>query len=126
MAKEKLQRDTRWVKALDTEYLQCRSMLHAWKIESFRLAETEEQRALKGGLLFKQVIKRDLTCLRCGTVRTDFFGRVDARFPFEKIRSRYAYPQGYRFYQAEHKLDRPMSADFHTALYERMTSEVSG
>lgn len=66
-----------------------------------------------------QIIKRELFCLRCGTIRSDYFGRNQRRGMFQRIKSEYQYPRGYQFVGAKHDKLRPVSSDYNAELFRR-------
>jgi len=111
------ERDLVWVKALPQEYLFCRSLRHAWTPTSFRALESDEQFDRPSGV--KQVIRRELACMRCPTVRQDFFGRNGGTAPFVRIRSRYGYPADYQFQAALHAKGRPVYMDYAVEMFNR-------
>lgn len=111
-------RDVKWVRKLDTVFVECRSIRHMWEMERFSALRSDEKRVRKPEGA-SQVIKRVLTCRRCGTVRNDYFGRNSRRGMFERIRSEYAYPRGYTFIRAKHDLARPISSDYNADLFRR-------
>ena len=112
-------RDVKWLKSLDTNYIECRSIRHIWAMDRFSAVDAEESAKVHKPEGASQVIKRVLTCMRCGTVRNDYFGRNSSRGMFERIKSEYAYPKGYTFVGAKHDLPRPISSDYNSELFRR-------
>jgi hypothetical protein len=111
------ERDLKWVKTLPKEYLYCRSLRHAWNPTSFRSLTPDEEFDKPTGI--KQVIKRELECLRCDTIRQDFFGRDGGDETFTRIRVRYGYPKDYQFQTALHELERPVHLDYSVEMFDR-------
>ncbi len=111
------QRDLTWVSALPPEYLACRSLRHAWNPTSFRALEPDDPFDKPSGV--KQVIRRELECMRCPTVRQDFFGRNGGTEAFTRIRVRYGYPSDYQFQTALHELQRPVHIDYAVEMFNR-------
>lgn len=63
----------------DDTFLECRTLLHAWKVIGHYRQEGH--------------VRRSLVCMRCGTSGTDIWRPQDAR----RIRRKYSeYPEGYR------------------------------
>ena len=112
-------RDVKWLKTLDTNYIECRSIRHTWAMNRFSAVNAEESAKVRKPVGASQVIKRVLICDRCGTVRNDYFGRNSSRGMFDRIKSEYAYPKGYTFVGAKHDLPRPISGDYNWELYQR-------
>ena len=113
------ERDLIWVQGLPKEYLYCRSLRHAWNPTSFRALEPDEPFDKPNGI--KQVIRRELECLRCPTVRQDFFGRNGGTEPFIRIRIRYGYPGDYQFQSALHTKERPVHIDYQMEMFQRLS-----
>lgn len=112
-------RDLIWVSALPQEYLNCRSLRHAWSTTSFRALEPDDAFLKPSGI--QQVIRRELECMRCPTVRQDFFGRNGGTAAFVRIRSRYGYPGDYQFQTALHTKDRPVHMDYAVEMFTRLS-----
>lgn len=112
-------RDLIWVSALPQEYLNCRSLRHAWNTTSFRALEPDDAFLKPSGI--QQVIRRELECMRCPTVRQDFFGRNGGTAAFVRIRSRYGYPGDYQFQTALHTKGRPVHMDYAVEMFSRLS-----
>ena len=112
------ERDLTWLRTLGDEFVECRSIRHMWEMERFSALTPDEQRVSKPEGA-NQVIKRVLHCLRCGTVRNDYFGRNNQRGMFQRIKSEYSYPKGYTFVGAKHDLPRPVTSDYNSDLFRR-------
>ena len=99
-------------------YLPCRSLLHAWEIESFKPATSEDLKELHRRSRYTQTILRIAICSRCKTVRLELFGRNNPKRLelFTKFATRYSYPEGY-LYHGEGA--PPKRANYTTALFER-------
>ena len=111
-------RDLKWVATLEGDFVACRSIRHQWEMERFAPLSPDEKRVTKPEGA-SQVIKRELLCLRCGTIRMDYFGRNQRRGMFQRIKSEYMYPRGYTFVGAKHNKLRPMSEDYNAELFRR-------
>lgn len=112
------ERDLKWLRSLDNDFIECRSIRHRWEMSRFSALSPDERKVRKPEGA-NQVIKRVLTCTRCGTVRNDYFGRNSKRGMFERIKSEYAYPTGYVFRGAKHELERPTASDYNSDLFRR-------
>lgn len=112
------ERDLKWVGHLSKEYLYCRSLRHAWNPQSFKALDPDEVYQNKPAEI-TQIIKRDLVCLRCDTIRQDYFGRSGGSEPFSRIRVRYGYPRDYQFQTALHDKERPEHIDYQVEMYNR-------
>lgn len=82
------------LRTLPAQYVQCRGMLHAWKVlNDFRMTG---QKGQKG----PRFLRRDLECMRgCGVVRHDtFLLRFVGGEPIisEKLHAAYTYPDDYQ------------------------------
>lgn len=75
-------------------YLACRDLRHAWDVSGFFHAGGE--------------VLRELTCLRCGTTRTDRWSRS-----FLDVRRSYDYPDDYRLG------DRPEAYEIRAEVFKR-------
>lgn len=115
--------DEAWLKDLPPDFLMCRSIRHQWDLADFRTMTAEEAREVSKPAGIQQMILRELTCLRCPTIRQDFFGRTTRKKlnggPFSKLFSRYKYPRGYTFVGKEHDLERPSMEDYHRETFRR-------
>jgi hypothetical protein len=112
-----------WVKNLSSLDLACRTLRHAWSHDGYRKKDPEDNTSTVG---YDQVIVRHVHCLRCGTQKTDYYGRGSRQFDteFARIKSRYTYPDGYRFRGDEHDRDRPISSDYLWEDYRRGADQV--
>lgn len=108
------QRDIKWVKQLDPRFLECRSLRHQWSIDSYDMAD---QYAGRRWHKDAKVVVRYLVCGRCGTMRWDYFEYKQGLF--ERLKSRYMYPKGYKFVKSEHDADKPAFADYGEALFRQ-------
>lgn len=110
-------RDTRWVRRLPNEYVGCRTMRHAWEQEFFGLlrdAPVPRPEATP----FRTSYVRVLGCGRCGTRRVDFFGPYHAGL-WERFRTRYIYPEGYRYHVDPAGPERPGPVEYLREEYRR-------
>lgn len=82
------------LRAYRTTYLACRDLRHAWDISGIYHAGGE--------------VIRELTCMRCGTSRTDHWSRS-----FLDVRRSYDYPDDYRLD------DRPEAYEIRTEVFRR-------
>lgn len=116
-------RDTKFVKDLDNDKLACRTLRHAWNISAFALAAPEDFADVQRPEWANQVIKREMSCVRCDTVKIVLFGRSSSRAAwgarFNRFYTRYIYPKGYQFRKTEHTDDRPLLMDYESELYTR-------
>lgn len=111
-----------WVKNLSTIDLACRTLRHAWASSGFRIKDPEDRTSTIG---YGQVIVRYLECRRCSTNRIDYYGRGTRQFTeFTRIKSRYIYPPGYRWFGSEHEQDRPLPSDYLWEEYRRGHDQV--
>lgn len=70
------------VEMSDYDYVECRSLRHAWKPYTARR-------------LGPNTVERTLACMRCGCLRDETFS-IDAKWgTLEKTKNRYEYPKGY-------------------------------
>jgi hypothetical protein len=74
----------------DKEHLVCRDLMHAWSFLTDMTPHREERKIT--------TVTRILSCLRCETQREDTY-RVPT---FERVRTRYVYPEGYLVHQGGH------------------------
>lgn len=112
------ERDLTWVSGLPQEYLNCRSLRHAWNTTSFRALEPDDPFVKPSGI--KQVIRRELECMRgCEVVRQDYFGRNGGTEQFTRVRVRYGYPGEYQFQTALHTKERPVHMDYAVEMFNR-------
>ena len=95
----------------------CRNLRHAWDINSFRAA-TNEEIASRSLNHWGQVIVRDLACLRCGTMKLEFFARDNRTAGFVRAKGGYQYPKGYLF-NANAEDEKPTRWDYFETLFER-------
>lgn len=79
-----------------------------------------------------ETIVRQSQCLRCGTLKEDFYGSSHiAGLPkdhprFRAFYSRYRHPNGY-LWQSDNGIDRPLFYDFTEELYQRyQTNQLEG
>lgn len=111
-----------WVENLPDHFVDCRSMRHAWKRESFAAASDEELSLRYIPRQFNQVIKRELTCMRCGTNKVEFFGRSIERLrDFERFSVNYSYPDNYLWNKKRQDGDKPTNRDANREMFLRVT-----
>lgn len=74
---------------LPESWIQCRDLLHAWKVqEDFHVVPPSNSRR-------KQLeIARTLVCGRCETIRKEVF--VQEKFGLNKVAQSYSYPENYQ------------------------------
>jgi hypothetical protein len=119
--------DQGFVEHLDSDYLQCRSLRHAWKLEYFGTvanAPTEVRTQFSPGVLLRQTV-----CMRCGTRKEAFYAppkasarasfREQMASPFFCFYSRYRHPQGYLWKGHDDSLIPPELPDYHKELFTR-------
>lgn len=71
---------------LPANWVNCRDMMHAWSIlNDFHVA---------GKISRTSIIKRELVCMRCETVRHEEYEMT--RWGLNKTYQSYSYPQGYQ------------------------------
>jgi len=87
-------------------HLVCRDLMHAWEWTTDLIPHREDRRIT--------TVTRVLACLRCETQREDTY-RVPT---FERLKSRYVYPEGYLVHQGGHV---PV-ADVRREVWGRMSS----
>lgn len=97
--------------------LMCRNLRHAWRIDKFRAATHEEAKA-RSLLHWDQVIVREVECLRCGTVKVEFFARDKRTDGFVRVKGGYQYPKGYLF-KSDGEVEKPSRWDYFAELLER-------
>lgn len=72
--------------SVEEQHLICRDLLHAWyTVQDFTIRDSETKRRVG-------IIRRVLECTRCHTQREDLIWLKS----FERLSSRYIYPEGYR------------------------------
>lgn len=86
-------------------HLVCRDLMHAWQWQTDLVPHRIDRKVVE--------VTRLLSCLRCATTREDTY-RVPT---FERIKSRYIYPDGYLVHQGGHV---PVQ-DVRREVYTRMT-----
>lgn len=87
-------------------HLVCRDLMHAWQWTTDLIPHRIDRKVVE--------VTRVLACLRCETQREDTY-RVPT---FERLKSRYVYPDGYLIHQGGHV---PVS-DVRREVYARMTT----
>jgi len=120
MAAKKPQRDIEWATKLSDGALSCRTLRHQWEITSFDYLEDSEYTGKRNDRR-AEIIQRTLICERCSTVRKDFFEKTASKF--DRLRSRYDYPKGYKFVTSEHTAEKPTMEDLNLVLYKRYWGE---
>jgi len=116
---KKPERDIKFVQRLDDSFLTCRTMRHAWQIVYFGKVREAESEFLPRKVMFRSIV-RISECIRCNTVRREFFNETQAKsflngHPFNVLSRQYTYPAGY-----QHKGGRrPINKDFNFELLRR-------
>jgi hypothetical protein len=111
-----------WLNKLPYSYVACRSIRHAWIMHGFQVATNEERETVTVPANFNQVIKRELSCSRCGANRVEYFGRDSHMLrDFSKLVTRYTYDEGYTYVTKEHSDERPKNRDFNRELFNRVS-----
>jgi hypothetical protein len=112
-------RDTEWVHRLDPQFLECRSLRHAWDLNKFEVVARDDISIRVDPSA--QVLSRRLTCRRCSTVKLDYYVRENKQNlnGFYRHSSRYLYPKGYTFNKKEHELDSPKPNDYIIESFRR-------
>ena len=120
-------RDTAFVKGIEGDYLECRTIRHAWDIEHLGMAaDLLDAADIPYG--YRGAMIRVLECTRCGMQRHDFLtglSRRPARLAdmgdFVVYARRYRQPKGY-LWDGSTELDRPINADYQRELFARAGS----
>jgi hypothetical protein len=110
------------IDALPTSFLECRTIGHAWTIRWWgNVKELPSDLVPEIVSQFRWDLVRVSTCLRCHTIRDEFYpqGRNVDRFRCQY--RRYRYPDGYQV--SGHGV--PARALFSKTAYERWTSGES-
>lgn len=116
---KKPERDISFVKQLPDDYLMCRTLRHAWSIVYFGRVREADKRWLPRKPIFRSIV-RISECIRCQTIRREFFNETQARsylngHPFDVISRQYMYPRDY-----QHRGEaRPVNKDFNFELLRR-------
>lgn len=111
--------DVTFVRNLDTDFLECRNLRHAWKLRYFGKvsgAPEEIQTTFSPNVIVRQAV-----CTRCECLKETFYSSPDAHLrsaPFWPFYSRYRHPRDY-LWRGKEKAERPTSAHFAEELYER-------
>lgn len=110
------------LRKLPEAYIECRGMLHAWRVlNDFRILNS----TIEGGPRF---LRRDLECIReCGVVRHDtFLLRFVKGEPqiSEKVRSHYTYPQDYQMSDVPRGIKRQVVV--YNEQFRRAMSKAAG
>lgn len=121
--KSEPERDEEFVRTINTAFLQCRTLRHAWDLIYFGEAENAPIPATTE-LFSASTIIRQAKCLRCGTLKENFygFGEIAKRRAIEEwspFYSRYRYADQYEWHKKPDGLDRPAARDFTQELYTR-------
>jgi hypothetical protein len=88
------------------DHLVCRDLMHAWKFTTDLVPHRIDRKVVE--------VTRVLECLRCETTREDTY-KVPS---FERVKSRYVYPDGYLVHQGGHV---PVTF-VRSEIYRRMTT----
>lgn len=114
-----------WLNDLPNQFVQCRSIRHAWDGLEFRYQDVEElqDRGVYVPREYSQIIKREVQCVRCDTHRVEYFGRSqEVLRDFERFYVAYFYPDGYLWHATDENQERPMFRDVNRELFRRMAS----
>lgn len=123
MSDTPLERDLTFVRTMNTSYVMCRSMRHAWDLEYFGVVEGAPYPVTT--IFSASAIIRVTQCIRCGTRKEDFFGlnqaqRVQTGEPLKAFYRRYRHPDRYLWKRSDtNEVDRPLTYDFTEELYNR-------
>jgi hypothetical protein len=115
------------IDSLETEHLECRSIGHAWKIRWWgSISDLPDDLVPSVVRAFRWDLVRVSTCLRCSTIRDEFFpkaGRDSDRVQrFQCQYRRYRYPDGYQM----PGYGRVNRAVFSRTAYERWVTGDDG
>lgn len=109
--------------ALPTEYLECRTIGHAWSVRWWgNIKELPDNLVPEVVRSFRWDLVRVSTCLRCSSIRDEFFPKAsratDSYQRFQCQYRRYRYPTGYQVSGN----GRPDRRVFSKVAFERWTS----
>lgn len=114
-----------WIEQLPANYVKCRSLRHAWDPTEFRRVDLEEIANYMVPRQYTQVVKREVTCMRCGVVRLELFGRSqEVLKDFERFTAAYHYPEKY-LWDKDVDETRPTFRDANRELFRRLSHGVS-
>lgn len=99
---------------LPDTWIECRDMRHAWTVmNDFHVTAGQGRRAAE--------IRRELSCLRCETVRREVYHQT--RFGLEKVGQTYGYVDGYEMKGVPRGV-KPQ-AIIHDEMYRRAMDKIA-